>query len=157
LGFLAIATTACLGAEALADTNSSEAALLAADGSADSGVDGCRGGHRQPPPEAFTACANLTEGTACSVTHDSRTIQGTCRAGPQGEALACAPNGPPPSARFGPPQESVDACASLASDAACSFSLDGQTVSGTCRHGPPGRPLACAPAGMGPPPGHRRN
>ena len=45
-----------------------------------------------------------------------------------------------------PPKEAVDACASLAADAACAFDIDSHHVTGTCKHGPEGQgPLACAP------------
>ncbi len=53
------------------------------------------GGHRGPPPEAYTACEGLSEGGACSVETPHGTLSGTCRAprrGPQEEAgLVCAP------------------------------------------------------------------
>ena len=50
-----------------------------------------------PPPEAFAACKGLAEGDACTVSFDGHTMEGICRSGPDGkEALACAPNGPPP-------------------------------------------------------------
>jgi len=55
--------------------------------------------HR-PPQEAFDACKSLSEGAACSVTFQDRTMNGTCRKGPRGESeLACVPErapGPPP-------------------------------------------------------------
>lgn len=60
--------------------------------------------------------------------------------------------GPPPM----PPPEALAACAAKADGAACSIKLpSGGSVNGQC-HAPPGRKLACLPAGMrpgGPPPG----
>ncbi len=53
----------------------------------------------QPPKEAFTACANLKAGDACTVTFGPNTIDGTCAATPDNQ-LACRPDGPPP----GPPK-----------------------------------------------------
>jgi hypothetical protein len=46
----------------------------------------------------FTACKELTEGAACSVSLHGQTLEGTCRRGPRFEAqLGCAPaNLPPP-------------------------------------------------------------
>jgi hypothetical protein len=52
--------------------------------------------------------------------------------------------GPPPFRM--PPQEAIAACASLALDAACTFTFDGRPHEGTCRRGPGGEgPIACAP------------
>lgn len=57
--------------------------------------------------------------------------------------------------RRGPPLEATKACASSSSGAACSFTVSGHTVSGTCE-APPDESagLACRPSG--PPPGHHR-
>jgi len=54
-----------------------------------------------PPQEAITACADLTEGAACSFSSPrGDSVEGTCKAPPQGEgSLACAPAGGPPSRR----------------------------------------------------------
>jgi len=49
-----------------------------------------------------------------------------------------------------PPQEAIDACASLAVNAACSFGASNGTISGTCQMPPGSSQLACVPAG-GPP------
>lgn len=55
------------------------------------------GGHRGPPPEAIKACAGLAAGTACTAILPDRTVEGTCRSGPDGAGpLACAPARPPP-------------------------------------------------------------
>lgn len=64
---------------------------------------------------------------------------------------------PPPASGSGamcrPPHEALDACASLAAGAACSFDADGHHVDGTCRTSPDGQgPLACAPQHRPPPP-----
>jgi hypothetical protein len=53
-----------------------------------------------PPPvipaEAQQACSGLQEGEACTVAFRGTAMSGTCRSGPQGSALSCAPSGPPP-------------------------------------------------------------
>jgi len=52
---------------------------------------------REPPKEAFAACAESSEGDTCSVVLGDRTIDGDCRRGPNGEGqLACAPHHPEP-------------------------------------------------------------
>jgi len=101
-------------------------------------------GPPRPPQEAIDACSNRAEGDACSVTFGDRTIEGTCRRGPNGDGpLACAPKGPPP----GPPPEAVQACANLAKGDACKVTLGDRTLEGTCVSGPSGKePLACMPA-----------
>lgn len=105
--------------------------------------------HRGPPPEATTACAGLTAGTACAFTLRGENLTGTCTAPPDGAALACRPAGMPE--HRGPPPEAVTACASLAANAACSFAgRGGETVKGTCATGPDGAALACRPEGHGP-------
>ncbi len=45
-----------------------------------------------------------------------------------------------------PPQEAIDACASLTGEVPCSFTFDGRVHQGLCRRGPEGQgPVACAP------------
>jgi hypothetical protein len=112
------------------------------------------GGHRQPPPEAFQACSGQPEGAACTVTFgDGRQLAGLCRTGPQGEAAACMPDRPP-GGRHGPPPEAVSACSALQAGATCSFAApDGMQLTGTCRAGPDGATVACAPEGPPPPRG----
>ena len=62
-----------------------------------------------------------------------------------------AQDGPPPGG--GPPREALAACNGRAEGASCTFQgRGGESVTGTCG-APPGRPLACRPAG-GPPGGH---
>lgn len=104
-----------------------------------------QGPPRGPPPEALQACSGLSEGAACAFTHRDRNLTGTCRTGPEGGALACAPAGMGPGGHHGPPPEALAACASLASGAACTVSFNGQTQAGTCVAGPSGEPLACLP------------
>lgn len=54
-----------------------------------------RGGHHGPPPEALTACSGIDAGDACVVdTPHGDTLEGVCRATPQG--TACVPDGLPP-------------------------------------------------------------
>jgi hypothetical protein len=50
-----------------------------------------------PPPEAFTACEQKSEGAACTVQFDGHTINGTCSQW-QDQKLFCRPERPP-----GPP------------------------------------------------------
>jgi hypothetical protein len=103
---------------------------------------------RGPPAEALQACSGLQSGAACSFTIHEHQVTGTCRSGPQGEALACAPNRPP-HLHFGPPPEAVQACSGLDVGATCNFTVNGKELNGTCRQGPEGKPAACFPS---PPP-----
>lgn len=50
-----------------------------------------------PPPEAFAACDGLATDDACAFDIDGHHVDGTCKAGPDGDGpLACAPDQPPP-------------------------------------------------------------
>ncbi|MGC4121445.1 MAG: hypothetical protein QM765_44095 [Myxococcales bacterium] len=126
----------------------------------DGGAMGCapadlprHGGHRgamQPPLEALAACASLKVGDSCSFAFDGRTMNGTCR-GPADKPAACAPNDlPPHGGHHGPPAAALDACKSLRDGDSCSFSLDGRSVTGSCRTGPEGQSAACLPSDMPP-------
>ncbi len=55
------------------------------------------GGRRGPPPEAIDACEGMKANDPCNFTgrHDD-TIEGTCLAPPDGDQLACVPEGGPP-------------------------------------------------------------
>jgi hypothetical protein len=80
-------------------------------------------------------------------------IDGAAQAAVSGSADASGSGSehrpPPPK----PPQEAIDACASLAEGADCAFDLDGHHVTGTCSQGPDGDgPLACKPDQPPPPP-----
>lgn len=111
------------------------------------GIAQAQGNGGEPPPiptESFQACSGAAEGTACQFTVYGRTLAGTCRTGPQGEAAACLPPHP------GPPPEAFQACSGLSEGASCSVSFRGSPMAGTCRTGPQGGTLACAPSG--PPP-----
>lgn len=56
------------------------------------------GNRRGPPPQAIEACANQSEGAACSFTGRRGEVEGSCIAPPQDQdELACAPEGGPPS------------------------------------------------------------
>ena len=59
---------------------------------------GDRGRPQGPPPEAIQACADLSQGDACSFTgRRDDVVSGTCIVLPSGdEGLACAPEGGPP-------------------------------------------------------------
>src|SRR6185295_15412009 len=56
-----------------------------------------------PPPEAFEACQEGTEGSACEVVLPGLTVEGVCVTA-SGGALFCRPFLPPP-----PPPEAIDA------------------------------------------------
>ncbi|MCC6525016.1 MAG: hypothetical protein IT373_20345 [Polyangiaceae bacterium] len=50
-----------------------------------------------PPPEALAACKDLAADAACKVVLPERSIEGTCRKGPDADKpLACAPAHMPP-------------------------------------------------------------
>ncbi|MCC6215915.1 MAG: hypothetical protein IT376_13705 [Polyangiaceae bacterium] len=134
------------------------------------------------PEEAIVACEGADEGAECDVDLPARTLEGTCREGPNGEALACAPPfpppgpppgaegrppgpppgaegrppGPPPGAEGrppGPPAEALAACAEQAAGDACTARLPAVRLPGICRRPPdPEAPLACAPRRPLPPP-----
>lgn len=62
-----------------------------------------------PPQEAIDACKGQADGAACTAKMGDKTVEGTCKKGPdnQGE-LACmpqggGPGGPPPGGPGGPP------------------------------------------------------
>ena len=60
--------------------------------------------------------------------------------------------GPPPGGEHrGPPPEALAACKTAKAGADCSFTHDSRTASGSC-WAPEGRPLACRPKDMPPPP-----
>ena len=67
-------------------------------------LQGREGARRGPPQEAFDACANQSEDSACSFTgRREETVQGSCvvpRApAEQADLLVCAPEGGPPHLR----------------------------------------------------------
>lgn len=64
--------------------------------------------------------------------------------------LAQGPGGGGPGGHPRPPPEALAACQGKAADAACSFSHEGRTMTGTCFTPASDKPLACRPAG-GPP------
>lgn len=105
---------------------------------------------RAPPTEAINACNGLQDGATCGFTLDGAQHSGVCRAGPDGRPAACMPDRPPPHHR-GPPPEALAACNGLQAGATCSFSHDGQSLSGQCLTGPQGELAACVPARGTPP------
>jgi hypothetical protein len=108
---------------------------------------------RKPPKEAFDACEGKTAEAACTVTLGERTIEGTCRKGPD-DKVACAPNDrPPPPRPPKPPKEAFDACEGKTAEASCTVTLGERTIEGTCRKGPDDK-VACAPNDRPPPPHH---
>ena len=55
------------------------------------------GKRRGPPPQAIEACADQSEGAACSFSGRRGEVVGSCIAPPQDkDELACAPEGGPP-------------------------------------------------------------
>jgi hypothetical protein len=139
--------------EIAADEEGQVASPLAVDGRT-AGARPMMPGPHGPPPEAFAACKDLTDGAACTVTFHDDTIDGTCHAGPGGHGpLACIPADMPPPPPPGPPPEAFAACKELGDGAACTVSFHGEALDGTCHSGPDGKgPLACVPADMPPPP-----
>jgi hypothetical protein len=124
--------------------------LLAATGTAAASAGSFGLGHPPaPPPEAYQACSGSQEGAACSVTHGERQMNGSCRSGPGGTALACVPDRPPPHG-MGPPPESIQACSGQQAGVTCSFTHGSEQISGTCRNGPDGSAVACVPDDMRP-------
>ncbi len=104
------------------------------------------GRHHGPPPEAIEACSGKSEGTACAVSFDGKSVNGTCSKGPHGgETVACKPEGGPPGGHRGPPPEASAACSGKAAGATCSFTHHDRTLEGTCNTGPNGDALACMP------------
>lgn len=58
-----------------------------------------RGQRRGPPPEALSACQNLSVGAACSFTgRRNESVSGQCVITPD-EQMACKPEGRPPRSR----------------------------------------------------------
>jgi len=54
------------------------------------------GQRRKPPQAAYDACAGRDVDDVCTVSHDDRTMSGTCRADHDDDSvLVCAPSGPP--------------------------------------------------------------
>jgi len=55
-----------------------------------------RGGHQGPPPEAYSACEDKSEGdTAEFVSPRGDTVTGTCEMDRDGERLVLRPDNPP--------------------------------------------------------------
>lgn len=110
------------------------ASLVLVPAAAFAGADGPA--HRGPPAKAVAACSSKAAGDACTLTFGDRTLNGVCRATPDGQVVACRPP---------PPQAAIDACAGHAANDSCQMSFpDGRSAAGTCRSGPDGgEPLAC--------------
>jgi hypothetical protein len=103
--------------------------------------------HHQPPQQAFDACKSKASGDACTVTFGDKTVDGTCKAHPEGATtLACHP------AHMGPPPEAIAACTSKAANDACTVTFkDGKTMAGTCGTHGDNAVLACHGAHHGGP------
>ncbi|WP_374318139.1 hypothetical protein [Aquabacterium sp.] len=85
-----------LGAVLALSVGATWSAMAAGTGSNASSSSGTSCGRPpEPPPEAYTACASLSEGAACTVSSQRGTMSGTCRKGPGGQSrLSCAPARP---------------------------------------------------------------
>jgi hypothetical protein len=57
----------------------------------------------RPPQVALDACRNRSEGDSCSLEFRGQKLTGTCRKLPDGQDLACLPEGPPPGAPHSAP------------------------------------------------------
>ncbi|HEY2746107.1 MAG TPA: hypothetical protein VGL86_15835 [Polyangia bacterium] len=68
-------------------------ALAGAVARADS--DTCDHKPHAPPPEAFSACRDLSEGATCTAHIHDHDVAGTCTLGHETQ-LFCRPSGPPP-------------------------------------------------------------
>ncbi len=99
--------------------------------------------HRQPPPEAYTACSAKKANDACSVQLRDRAVEGTCKADAQ-EQLFCRPLHPP---HRGPPPEAFAACESKKAGDACTAQTPDGEKAGVCREGREGG-VFCAPPHM---------
>ncbi len=82
---------------------------------------------------ALVAAAFIASAGLCDAVHAQP-------AGAQGPGNGAAQGGPPPQ----PPQEALAVCKTLTSGAACSFTGQRGSVTGTC-WAPQGKPLACKP------------
>lgn len=54
-----------------------------------------KGKRRGPPPIAFEACAEFSEGASCAFEGRRGEVEGTCIIPPGKETLVCAPEGGP--------------------------------------------------------------
>jgi hypothetical protein len=96
--------------------------------------------HHFPPKEAIEACSGKANADTCSFTGPGgRSLEGTCRQGPDGKGvMACAPK---------PPKEAVDACSGKSEGNDCSFvGRNNNNITGACRKAPGGETdLVCFP------------
>lgn len=107
-------------------------------------------GPPRPPPEAYAACEDASEGEACSVELPEDTVTGRCRPD-AAQVLYCHPDRPPPRR---PPPEAFAACAEHAEGDACTVQTHGHTLEGTCVRREASEALHCRPAHPPPPPPH---
>jgi hypothetical protein len=59
----------------------------------------------KPPQEAIDACESKAEGDTCSIESAGEAKEGTCKKGPDGDVLACAPPNRPAGPHKGPPPD----------------------------------------------------
>jgi len=111
-----------------------------------------QGTRQGPPQQALAACAESTQGDACSFTMpNGNAINGSCVTPPNTNVLACAPQGMNVQQNLnqGAPQAAVDVCTNSTLGESCSFNLqNGNTINGSCVAQPNSSALACAPQGM---------
>ena len=108
------------------------------------GQAGDRPPRRGPPPEAYEACADASEGDSCAVqTPRGDTMEGTCVADRRdADRLVCRPDQPP-----GPPPEAFESCADADEGDRCTMQTpNGDTLEGTCAAGRDDDGLHCRPA-----------
>ncbi len=107
----------------------------------DASVVACAPNPPAPPAELVQACAGKALADACQVTEPfGDTRSGTCVTARDGTTLVCGRD-------RSPPQAAVDACASLATGAACTMAGHGgmAPARGVCSLGPASTgPLACS-------------
>jgi len=85
--------------------------------------------------EAIAACANATEGTACSFTTPKGQLTGICMKSPRDQQLACRPARP--DGGHGPGEhpmmeDAFEACAGKTAGADCSFKCPAGDIKGKC-------------------------
>jgi hypothetical protein len=154
LSSIAVLVGACAtsGPEGSGDASTTQALTANDDGPT-------KGHHRHgwrhgPPPQAVAACADSTEGASCTFEGRRGTVEGTCSNRPHADGLVCAPEGRG-RGRRGPPPQAIEACASSAQGASCSFEGFRGNVQGSCIDHPRVDGLVCAPEGRRGPWGKR--
>ena len=89
---------------------------------------------RGPPPEAFTACEDMSTGDSSAFSgRNGESITGTCEEGRDGSLVLRPDNAPD---RRGPPSEAFTACEGMSTGDSSAFSgRNGESITGTCEEG----------------------